>query len=106
VRGESLLSIDSLKQWILAYEQRYQAEYSSHLYSESDNNALKVPAVPAVYSDSSPVVNGFEVLNAVFEKMMLRYPSLVAFGEDVGKIGDVNQGFNGLQEKVWRGENI
>jgi 2-oxoisovalerate dehydrogenase E1 component len=99
VRGESLQSIDSLKQWILAYEQRYQAEYSSHLYSESDNNALKVPAVPAVYSDSSPVVNGFEVLNAVFEKMMLRYPSLVAFGEDVGKIGDVNQGFNGLQEK-------
>lgn len=99
VRGESLLSIDSLKQWILDYEQKYQAEYSSHLYSESDNNALKVPAVPAVYSDSSPVVNGFEVLNVAFEKMMLRYPNLVAFGEDVGKIGDVNQGFNGLQEK-------
>ncbi|MBK7147981.1 MAG: transketolase [Bacteroidetes bacterium] len=99
VRGEGLHSATELKNRLLAYEQKYQNEYSSHLHSETEWNACKVPVVPAVYSDSSPTLNGFEVLNTAFEKMLEQYPQLVAFGEDVGKIGDVNQGFNGLQEK-------
>jgi len=44
-------------------------------------------------------VNGFEVLNRFFDEQFAANPKLVAFGEDLGQIGDVNQGFSGLQEK-------
>jgi pyruvate/2-oxoglutarate/acetoin dehydrogenase E1 component len=51
------------------------------------------------YADDARLVNGFEILNAGFDAALARLPNLVAFGEDVGKLGDVNQGFLGLQEK-------
>ncbi|MCE7938694.1 MAG: transketolase, partial [Chloroflexi bacterium CFX6] len=73
--------------------------YGSHLYSQSPRSALRVPEVRPVYSDASPVVNGFEVVNAGFDAILARDPRVVAFGEDVGRIGDVNQGFRGLQDK-------
>jgi pyruvate/2-oxoglutarate/acetoin dehydrogenase E1 component len=73
--------------------------YGSDLYSEGAFSALEVPVVPATYAAASPTVNGFEVLNACFDAALSRYPNLVAFGEDVGRLGDVNQGFAGLQEK-------
>jgi pyruvate/2-oxoglutarate/acetoin dehydrogenase E1 component/TPP-dependent pyruvate/acetoin dehydrogenase alpha subunit len=73
--------------------------YSSHLYCESARSALRVPEVPPAYREDSPTVRGFEVLNACFDANLHRYPELVALGEDVGKLGDVNQGFAGLQEK-------
>lgn len=75
--------------------------YGSHLYSRS---ALNVPEVKPIYSPTSPMVAGFEVINAAFDAMLAREPRLIAFGEDVGRLGDVNQGFKGLQEKYgeWR----
>lgn len=73
--------------------------YSSHLYLSGPGSALNVPEVPAVYSAASPVVYGFEVLNACFDAALAREPRLIAFGEDVGRLGDVNQAFRGLQEK-------
>lgn len=73
--------------------------YGSHLYSETDAAALRVEAVDARYDDDAPTVRGFEVLNACFDRMLERDPRVVAFGEDVGQLGDVNQGFSGLQEK-------
>jgi pyruvate/2-oxoglutarate/acetoin dehydrogenase E1 component len=60
---------------------------------------LKIAPVPAVYAPDAPVLNGFEVLNAAFDAALSRMPNLIAFGEDVGQIGDVNQGFAGLQAK-------
>jgi len=60
---------------------------------------LKVPAVAPSYSDKSSTLMGFEVINLAFDAMLAREPRLVAFGEDVGKLGDVNQGFKGMQEK-------
>ena len=62
-------------------------------------SALAVPVVEASFSEDSPLVNGFEVLNRCFDEALGRFPNLVAFGEDVGQLGDVNQGFMGLQEK-------
>jgi pyruvate/2-oxoglutarate/acetoin dehydrogenase E1 component len=59
-----------------------------------------VTVVPAVYSEEAKVVDGREVLNLCFEENFRRDERLLAFGEDVGKIGDVNQGFAGLQEKL------
>jgi pyruvate/2-oxoglutarate/acetoin dehydrogenase E1 component len=73
--------------------------YNSYLYSQSEWSALKVESVPAKYSDNSPLLDGREILQACFEAALRRDPLVKAFGEDVGKIGDVNQGFAGLQEK-------
>jgi pyruvate/2-oxoglutarate/acetoin dehydrogenase E1 component/TPP-dependent pyruvate/acetoin dehydrogenase alpha subunit len=98
-RGQSSSAIDDLRQWMRDFEAKYQSTYSSHLHSESSKNALKVIEVPAVYSDSSETLSGYQILNDAFEKLFAKYPNAVAFGEDVGKIGDVNQGFTGLQEK-------
>jgi 2-oxoisovalerate dehydrogenase E1 component len=85
--------------WLQYAEVDNHQRYSSHLYSESDQSALKVNIIPAVYSDSSTIVDGREVLQACFDAALTRDPLVVAFGEDVGKIGDVNQGFAGLQAK-------
>lgn len=98
-RGENFPAIVDFRHWLKEFEAKYQEIYSSYLYSESAQNALKVPVVPAVYSDDSKVMNGFEILNHAFDHLFSKYPNVVAFGEDVGKIGDVNQGFSGIQEK-------
>ncbi len=77
--------------------------YSSHLYSEATNSPLKITGTEAQYDEHGPVVNGYEVLNKYFDALFSQNDKVVAFGEDVGKIGDVNQGFAGLQAKY--GEN-
>ncbi len=97
--GMSDPSIDQLKALIRDAYHRADECYHSHLHSETARSALRVPAVPAVYSDDSPVRNGYEILNAFFDSALERYPDFYAFGEDVGQIGDVNQGFAGLQSK-------
>ena len=73
--------------------------YGSHLYSETAASALNVEGVEPVYEADAPLVNGYEIINKFFEAALDRYPNLIAFGEDVGQLGDVNQGFMGLQEK-------
>jgi len=98
-RGQSFPALNDLRDWVKDFQAKYQDIYSSHLYSETDMNALKVEAVPAVYSAGSKSLNGYEILNTAFDKMFDKYPNVVAFGEDVGKIGDVNQGFSDLQNK-------
>jgi pyruvate/2-oxoglutarate/acetoin dehydrogenase E1 component/TPP-dependent pyruvate/acetoin dehydrogenase alpha subunit len=88
---------------LLAWKREEEAvnreRYSSHLYSATPQAALRAPAVPAVYREDSPLVNGFEVLTACFDAALARVPELVAMGEDLGQLGDVNQGFAGLQAK-------
>jgi pyruvate/2-oxoglutarate/acetoin dehydrogenase E1 component len=76
-----------------------ERRYGSHLHSESGESALHVKGVSPVYSAESPSVYGFELLNACFDAALARDPRIVAFGEDVGRLGDVNQGFAGLQTK-------
>jgi pyruvate/2-oxoglutarate/acetoin dehydrogenase E1 component/TPP-dependent pyruvate/acetoin dehydrogenase alpha subunit len=73
--------------------------YNSHLYNTGEKSALKVKETKALYADDAPVINGFEVLNKYFNSLFESNPLVIAFGEDVGKIGDVNQGFSGLQAK-------
>lgn len=73
--------------------------YGSHLYSRSENNVFNQEIIPAEYSENSPILDGREIVNACFDKNFEKYPEFVAFGEDVGKIGDVNQGFAGMQDK-------
>ncbi len=73
--------------------------YDKYLYNEGPKAALKVPAVAAQFDNESPVLNGFEILNKYFDQLFASNNKVVAFGEDLGFIGDVNQGFSGLQEK-------
>ena len=73
--------------------------FGSHLYAEGAGSALNIPEIKPVYSEQSPTLYGFEVLNAAFDAALAREPRLIAFGEDVGRLGDVNQGFRGLQDK-------
>lgn len=88
------------KQVLVAWKQDYDKvnteRYGSHLYS---GTAMKVDEVKPVYGAKSPNMFGFEVINAAFDAALARDPRLIAFGEDVGKLGDVNQGFKGMQEK-------
>ena len=85
------------------YYQRLREEnrqlFNSHLYNETSLSALKVPAVKPVYDGTSTMVNGYEILNRYFDQLFATNPKVFAFGEDVGYIGDVNQGFSGLQDK-------
>jgi pyruvate/2-oxoglutarate/acetoin dehydrogenase E1 component/TPP-dependent pyruvate/acetoin dehydrogenase alpha subunit len=73
--------------------------YSENLLSSSPRSPLKVTAEPASYVADAPLKDGFEVLNACFDHHFAQNPALFAFGEDVGQIGDVNQGMRGLQQK-------
>ncbi|MBK8788027.1 MAG: transketolase [Chitinophagaceae bacterium] len=77
----------------------YAGLYNSYLYNEGPKSALKVPVVNAVYTDDAANVNGYEVLNKYFDELFRTNNKVVAFGEDLGHIGDVNQGFSGLQDK-------
>lgn len=88
-----------LAAWRRQREHDNAERYDSDLYSATPLAALAVPAVPAVYAAESPLVDGHKVMNACFDAALARLPNLVAIGEDVGQIGDVNQGFAGLQAK-------
>ncbi len=59
----------------------------------------KIDVVPAQYAAEPPSVNGFEILNHFFEAVFQRDARVLAFGQDVGKLGDVNQGMAGMQAK-------
>ncbi|MFN7118630.1 MAG: thiamine pyrophosphate-dependent enzyme [Saprospiraceae bacterium] len=85
--------------WIRTEQEAGKRHYYTHLYSESPKSALKVPVVAPIYSKESPIKNGFEILNTFFDKTFEKYPNTYAFGEDLGNIGDVNQGFANLQKK-------
>ena len=76
-----------------------QKRYSSLLYASGARSALDVPVIPAAYTPDSPTVRGFEILNACFDQMLARDHRLVAFGEDLGRLGGVNQSMAGLQAK-------
>ncbi|MGI8599785.1 MAG: alpha-ketoacid dehydrogenase subunit alpha/beta [Chitinophagaceae bacterium] len=73
--------------------------YNSHLYNEGAKSALKVDVVKAEFEPDEKLLNGFEILNKYFDQLFASNPKVVAFGEDLGYIGDVNQGFTGLQSK-------
>ena len=88
-----------LSDWVKNFNEQSKKRYSTHLYSETPNSAIKVEQVAPKYTDESPMKNGYEIINAFFDKAFENYTHLLAFGEDVGFIGDVNQGLAGLQEK-------
>lgn len=87
----------------LAYYEKLKTEnaslYNSHLHTENKKSAMQVPEVKAQFDAAAPMLNGYEVINRYFDQLFASNERVVAFGEDLGYIGDVNQGFAGLQAK-------
>ncbi|GAO42918.1 alpha-ketoacid dehydrogenase subunit alpha/beta [Flavihumibacter petaseus] len=88
-----------LKEYYGELKQQNAALYNTHLYNEGPRSALKVAAAPVHYAADAPMLNGYEILNRYFDQLFSHNNKVIAFGEDVGYIGDVNQGFAGLQAK-------
>ncbi len=99
LRAEPVGHRKSLLQWLEVNLAANSRRFNSHLFNESASSALQVPEIKAEYDDHSLVVDGREVLLAAFDAMLARDPRVFAIGEDVGKIGDVNQAFAGMQAK-------
>jgi 2-oxoisovalerate dehydrogenase E1 component len=88
-----------LSEWLEVEKKKNVDRYNTTLYNETDRSALKVKAVPPVYAKDAEMVNGREIIQNNFDKLFAKFPLLVTFGEDTGKIGDVNKALEGLQEK-------
>ena len=99
VRNEESGAKENLKDWVQSVTEKHTKEYSAKLHSESSLSALNIQEVPPEYSDNSPLVDGREVLQTYFDNLLATRLEVFAIGEDVGRIGDVNQAFAGLQEK-------
>lgn len=82
-----------------AFDADNRERFGSHLYSESAHSALNVGTVAPEYDQKPERLKGFEILNHCFDAALKRDPRIIAFGEDVGQLGDVDQGFAGLQAK-------
>lgn len=94
---------DSLKQdlqaWLVRNYEAAERSFDSYLYNETPTSVLKVDPVPPVYSEKSEEVPGRQILRENYDRLFAKYPLLVTFGEDTGRIGGVNQSLEGLQKK-------
>lgn len=88
-----------LVDWLNTENGKNNVRYNTKLFSDTPQSPLYVPVVPVTYNEDARLIDGREVLNACFDANFERDKTIVAFGEDVGAIGDVNQGFSGLQSK-------
>jgi pyruvate/2-oxoglutarate/acetoin dehydrogenase E1 component/TPP-dependent pyruvate/acetoin dehydrogenase alpha subunit len=88
-----------LLSWLQKNQKENEQRFNSHLYSTSLNAALNISEIKPVTNTDSPWVDGREVLLACFDAALAREPRLFIIGEDVGRIGDVNQGLAGMQQK-------
>ncbi len=89
----------NIAKWLEKEHIENDRRYSSHLYCESEMQAEKVEIVPPAYTDKPVLLPGREILRDNFDHLFTNNPLVLAFGEDVGKIGGVNQTYEGLQEK-------
>ncbi len=104
IRAEGEGIKKELKDWYIQHQEKNFDRYNSHLYSQTEDAVSQAQVIPAQVNENSPMVDGREILQAFFDYTLEHNPRFFAFGEDVGKIGDVNQAFAGLQAKYgeWR----
>jgi pyruvate/2-oxoglutarate/acetoin dehydrogenase E1 component/TPP-dependent pyruvate/acetoin dehydrogenase alpha subunit len=94
---ENSNEIDNLKNWIKDFSSRQKEIYSSKLYNEFNTNYKCVKKVDPIYNIENKKVDGRIIIRNNFDCLLSKYDNLIIFGEDSGKIGDVNQGLEGLQ---------
>ncbi len=95
--NENSSQINLFRQWSNTIKLSLQKKYSSNLYSDAINS--KTNEISAIYDKDSEITDGSVILRENFDKLFKKYDRLIIFGEDTGKIGGVNQGLKGLQEK-------
>lgn len=99
IRFEDSPTKSELLKWLTDVGPENYKRFNSHLLSEYPTSPMNVKEVAPIYETNSPLVDGREIINTFFDYLLETNPTIFALGEDVGKIGDVNQGFAGLQEK-------
>ncbi|MEC8679098.1 MAG: thiamine pyrophosphate-dependent enzyme [Bacteroidota bacterium] len=99
IRTENNLAKPYLFNLIKELETKYKDQYSSHLYSESDESIKNIGEIKPTYDKKPKLIDGREIINNFFNITFKNNPLVFAVGEDVGMIGGVNQGFAGIQEK-------
>ena len=90
-------NIKTLKNWVIKFSDSQKEKYSSKLYNEYSTNHNNVKEVKPIYTESKKI-DGRKIIRNNFDKLLDKYDNLLIFGEDSGKIGDVNQGLEGLQD--------
>ena len=103
LRSEKHPSSASLQSFYQELNRENTRLYNTHLYHEGNKRIENIEAVPVRYAEDGPMLNGYEILNKYFDELFAKNPKVLAFGEDLGQIGDVNQGFAGLQLKYGKG---
>lgn len=99
LRGVSSGAKSDLKNWLDTQQEENRARYNSHLYSETPSSPVHIEELPPAYSDEPKKVDGRVVLRDNFDKIFEKHPNTLVFGEDVGQLGDVNLGLEGMQKK-------
>ncbi|MES2646705.1 MAG: thiamine pyrophosphate-dependent enzyme [Bacteroidota bacterium] len=92
------LLTEPIRNYYHALSSENESLFNSFLYNTGVKSALNIKEIKPVYH-SEALFNGYEVLNRYFDALFTAHPTVIAFGEDLGRIGDVNQGFAGLQQK-------
>jgi pyruvate/2-oxoglutarate/acetoin dehydrogenase E1 component/TPP-dependent pyruvate/acetoin dehydrogenase alpha subunit len=99
LRFEEISSKKSILNWLKNTAPENHKRFNTHLLSEYPTSPMNVAGIAPKYDENSPTVDGREIINTFFDSLLTRDSRVFALGEDVGHIGDVNQGFAGLQEK-------
>ena len=98
IAGNSMTASD-IKEYYQSLKKENASLFNSTLYNEGPYSALKVHEIHVEFAPDAPSVDGYKILNKYFDELFAADNRIVAFGEDLGQIGDVNQGFAGLQAK-------
>lgn len=99
ISNEDFEAKKTLQQWIVAYKDKNQHLYSSHLHNDFDTKAINIKEIKPIYADDQNTESAYIVLKSNFDALLAKHNDVFIFGEDSGNIGDVNQGLVGLQEK-------
>jgi len=91
--------MQDFENWLEELTTVMKNKISSHLYTVSKEELIKFKGVPPEYAEDSSTVDGRVIIRDNFDALLKKHDNLILFGEDVGKIGDVNQGLEGLQKK-------
>ena len=90
-------NIELLKKWVKEFSQLQKEKYNTKLYNEYSTSYKNVKEVKPLYNDSNKI-DGRLIIRNNFDQLLKKHDNLLIFGEDCGKIGDVNQGLEGLQD--------
>ena len=99
VRAEQSEAKNEFRDWLLRQNDRNRDRFNSHLLSETPKSPVLIEEIPPVYDENSKSADGRKVLRNNFDALFTKYPNTLVFGEDTGKLGDVNLGLEGMQEK-------